>query len=80
MTSGNLSPQRREVIVRSLGDGNCFYRAIAPCRDEMSDEKHEELRRLNSCLTEINQRFLSRYYFLRTLGRNMSRTARSWEL
>ena len=36
--SGNIPPQRREVVVR--GDGNSFLRAIALWRDEMSDEKH----------------------------------------
>ena len=50
--SGNLPPQRREVIVRV--DENCFYRAIALWRDEMSDEKHEEIHRLSSCLIEKN--------------------------
>ena len=35
-------------------DRNCFYRAIALWRDEMSDEKHEEIRRLSSALIEKN--------------------------
>ena len=46
MASGNLPPRRREVVVR--GDGNCFYRAIALWNDEISDEKHEEIRALLS--------------------------------
>ena len=50
--SGNLPPQRREVVVRV--DENCFYRAIALWRDEMSDEKHEEIHKLSSCLIEKN--------------------------
>ena len=37
MAPGNLPPQTREVVVRE--DGNCFYKAIAVWRDEMSDEK-----------------------------------------
>ena len=50
MASGNLPPRRREVVVR--GDGNCFYRAIALWNDEISDEKHEEIRALlSSCAT-----------------------------
>ena len=50
MASGNLPPRRREVVVR--GDGNCFYRAIALWNDEISDEKHEEIRALlSSCTT-----------------------------
>ena len=52
MASGNVPPQRREVVVR--GDGNCFYRAIALWRDEISDEKHEEICRLSSTLIEKN--------------------------
>ena len=52
MASGNIPPQRREVVVR--GDGNSFYRAIALWRDEMSDEKDEQTHRLNSCLIEKN--------------------------
>ena len=52
MASGNVPPQRSEVVVR--GDGNCFYRAIALWRDEMSDEKHEEIRRLSSTLIKKN--------------------------
>ena len=52
MASGNLPPQRREVVVR--GDGNCFYGAIAHWNDEVSDEKHEEIRRLSYSLTERN--------------------------
>ena len=42
--------QKNEVVVR--GDGNFFYPAIAFWRDEMSDEKHEEIRRLSSTLIE----------------------------
>jgi len=52
MASGNVPPQRREVIVR--GDDNCFHRAIALWRDEMSYEKHEEIHRLSSTLIEKN--------------------------
>ena len=52
MASGNIPPQRREVVVR--GDGNSFYRAIALCRDEMCVEKHEETHTLSICLIEKN--------------------------
>ena len=52
MASGNVPPQKREVVVR--GDGNWFYRAIALWRDEISDKKHEEIRRLSSTLIEKN--------------------------
>ena len=50
MASGNSPPQGREVVVR--GDGNCFCRAIALWNDEVSSEKHEEIRRLRSGLIE----------------------------
>ena len=50
MAAGILPPQRREIVVR--GDGNCFYRAIALWRDETSDRKHEEVRRLSSSFIE----------------------------
>ena len=50
MASRILNPQRREVVVR--GDGNCFYRAITLWNDEISDEKHEEIRTLSSSLIE----------------------------
>ena len=52
MASENIPPQRREIVVR--GDGNRFYRAIALWRDETSDKKHEEIRRLSSSLIEAN--------------------------
>ena len=54
MASGNLPSQRREVVVG--GDGNCFYRAVALWRDEISDKKHEEIRRLSSSLIEKNSK------------------------
>ena len=53
MGSGYVPPQRSEVVVK--GDGNCFYLAIALWRDEMSDAKHKEIRRLTSFLTEKNK-------------------------
>ena len=71
MDSGNVPPQRSDwVVVR--GDRNCFYRAFALWRDEMSDEKHEEIRRLSSALIEKNPKFFSRNSSLRTLWRNMT--------
>ena len=58
MASRILNPQRREVVVR--GDGNCFYRAITLWNDEISDEKHEEIRVIlgvkTSQLTSRNDR------------------------
>ena len=61
MASGNVPPQRSEVVVR--GDGNCFYRTIALWRDEMSDEKHEEIRRLSSTLIERNPKVFQPFLF-----------------
>jgi len=78
MASGTVPPQRREVVVR--GDRNCFYRVIALWRDEMTDEKHEEIRRLSSTLIQKNRRSFSRHCSLRTLWGTTLRKARSWEL
>ena len=64
MDYGNVPPQRSEVVFR--GDRKCFYHAFALWRDEMSNEKHEEIRRLSSALSEKIQRFFSRY----SQGRN----------
>ena len=54
MASGNVPHQRSEVIVR--GDGNCLYRMLialdALWRDEISDEKHEEIRSLSPAWIE----------------------------
>ena len=41
MTFENISPHGREIF--DSGDGNCFYRAVALRKDEMSGEKHEEI-------------------------------------
>ena len=35
-------------------DGNCLYKASALWRDERTDEKHEEIRRLRYILIEKN--------------------------
>ena len=66
MASGNVLPEKSEVVVR--GDGNCFYRPNALWRDEMSDGKYEKIRRLSSALIEEKiRRFFSCYYSLPTL-------------
>ena len=58
MASGNVPPQRSEIV--GGGDGNCFYRANALWRDEMSDEnsKYEEIHRLSFPLIEKNPKVL----------------------
>ena len=48
--TGNIPPQRREVVVR--GDGNCFTELLLFGGMKMSDEKHEEIHRLRSFLIE----------------------------
>ena len=47
-TSKNIPPQRREVVVS--GYGNCFYQAVALWKDEISDERHEEIPRSSDSL------------------------------
>ena len=44
MASGNLPSQRIEVDVRR--DRHCFCGVIALWHNEISDEKHDEIRRL----------------------------------
>ena len=51
-TFENIPPLRREVVVH--GDGNYFYRAVALWKDEISDEKHEEIPRSSDSLFEKN--------------------------
>ena len=51
-TIENIPPQRREVIVS--GDGNYFNRAVALWKDEISDEKHEDIPRPSDSLFEKN--------------------------
>ena len=54
-TFENIPPLSREVVVH--GDGNYFYRAVALWKDEISDEKHEEIPRSNDSLFEENPLF-----------------------
>ena len=48
----NIPLLRREVVVH--GDGKYFYRAVALWKDEISDEKHEEIPRSSDNLFEKN--------------------------
>ena len=52
MTFENILPLRREVVVHR--DGNYFYRAVSLCKDEIGDEKHEEIPRSSDSLFEKN--------------------------
>ena len=52
MTFENIPPLRREVIVH--GNGNYFYQAVALWKDEISDEKHEEIPCSSDSLFEKN--------------------------
>ena len=51
-TFENILPLRREVVVHR--DGNYFYRAVALWKDEIGDEKHEEIPRSSDSLFEKN--------------------------
>ena len=51
-TFENIPLLRREVVVH--GDGKYFYRAVALWKDEISDEKHEEIPRSSDSLFEKN--------------------------
>ena len=48
----NIPLLRREVVVH--GDGKYVYRAVALWKDEISDEKHEEIPRSSDSLFEKN--------------------------
>ena len=48
----NIPLLRREVVVH--GDAKYFYRAVALWKDEISDEKHEEIPRSSDSLFEKN--------------------------
>ena len=48
MTFENIPPSRREVVVHR--DENYFHRAVALWKDEISDEKHEEIPRSSDSL------------------------------
>ena len=83
-TSENIPPQRREVVVSRYG--NCFYQAVALWKDEISDERHEEIPRSSDSLfwivlfevsSGLGMRFLS-YRF--SPWRILSGKARSREL
>ena len=47
-----ILPLRREVVVHR--DGNYFYRAVSLWKDEIGDEKHEEIPRSSDSLFEKN--------------------------
>lgn len=72
-TSEKMPPQRREVVVS--GHGNCFYRAFALWKDDISDEKLEEIPRSSDTLFEKNLLFPSNFPW-----RILLRKARSREL
>ena len=50
-TFENIPLLRREVVVHN---GKYFYRAVALWKDEISDEKHEEIPRSSDSLFEKN--------------------------
>ena len=76
MTSQDMPPKWREVV---NGDGNCFYRAVALWKDEISDEEHEETPWSSDSLRKI-QGFVSCHFSPRTPQRILSGEARSREL
>ena len=64
-TFENIPPLRREV---AHWDGNNFYRAVALWKDEISDEKHEEIPRSSDSLFEKNPKVSElQLFFLNSL-------------
>ena len=58
----NIPLLKREVVVH--GDGKYVYRAVALWKDEISDEKHEEIPRSSDSLFEV---FELQLFFLNSL-------------
>lgn len=78
-TSEKMPPQRREVVVS--GHGNCFYRAFALWKDDISDEKLEEIPRSSDTLFEKNLKVFEVLLFHSNFPwRILLRKARSREL
>ena len=78
-TSEKMPPQRREVVVS--GHGNCFYRAFALWKDDISDEKLEEIPRSSDTLFEKNLKVFEVLLFPSNFRwRILLRKARSREL
>lgn len=73
-TSEKMPPQRREVGVS--GHGNCFYRAFALWKDDISDEKLEEIPRSSDTLFEKNLLFPSKFPWRILLRKERSRELR----
>ena len=77
-TFENIPLLRREVVVH--GDGKYFYRAVALWKDEISDEKHEEIPRSSDSLFEKNPKVFELQLFFSNSLKILSRKARSREL
>ena len=74
----NIPLWRREAVVH--GDGKYFYRAVALWKDEISDEKHEEIPRSSDSLFEKNPKVFELQLFFSNSLKILSRKARSREL
>ena len=78
-TAEKMPPQRREVVVS--GHGNCFYRVFALWKDDISDEKLEEIPRSSDTLIEKNLKVFEVLLFPSNFPwRILLRKARSREL
>ena len=65
---------RREVVVH--GDGNYFYRAVALWKDEISDEKHEEIPRSSDSLFEKNPKVSELQLFFSNSSKDLVRKSK----
>ena len=70
-TFKNIPPLSKEVVVH--GDGNYFYRAVALWKDEISDEKHEEIPRSSDSLPEKNPKASELQLFFSNSSKDLDR-------
>ena len=73
-TFQSIPPLRREVVVH--GDGNYFYRAVALWKDEISDEKHEEIPRSSDSLFEKNPKVSELQLFFSNSSKDLVRKSK----
>ena len=70
----NIPTLRKEVIVHR--DGNYFYRAVALWKDEISDEKHEEIYRSSDSLFEKNPKVSELQHFFSNSSEDLFRKSK----
>ena len=73
-TFENIPPIRREVVFH--WDGNYFYRAVALWKDEISDQKYEEIPRSSDSLFEKNPKVSEQQLFFSNSSKDLVRKSK----